>query len=154
MKHSRGVPLRFEPAANAASLSDCCGRKTLRTTLSLQGRDECLVSLDDTRDSRFAAGEHVTNAPQAIRVEPNRRYMEVPLHQHVELAVRTLSQRVVIPSTMTQFYEAQWIRQSGRSLPLSAIDEFPFLATPHVANICLTRRWTSRCRRQRVSSPD
>jgi hypothetical protein len=28
VKHSRGGLLRFEPAANAASLSDCYGRKT------------------------------------------------------------------------------------------------------------------------------
>jgi len=28
VKHSRRVPLRFEPAANAASLWDCYGRKT------------------------------------------------------------------------------------------------------------------------------
>ena len=82
VKHSREVLLRFEPAANAASLLTCYGCKTLRTTPTFQGRDDCFVWLDDTRERWFAAGEPVKNAPQDIRIEPNRQYIGVPLHQH------------------------------------------------------------------------
>ena len=41
----------------------------------------CEIDANDTRDNWFTAGEPIKNAPQDIRIEPNRRYTGVPLPQ-------------------------------------------------------------------------
>ncbi len=76
------MPLRFEPAASAASLPDCYGARPFENDPSLQGRDNCLVSVDDTIPGR-AFFTLTTSLPKSKYVEYAILWRKIPIRRGV-----------------------------------------------------------------------